>query len=114
MPIHDQGYRRYLGTRDAIGRSWQVMTRAGVMSVVSKRVFLGMMLAAWTPFVVRVVQFYFSTAITQASFLALEDKANVWPESSMFFGGVHAARRFGDVGVEGAGDPRRGGAAIVV
>ena len=50
----------------------------------------------------------------QASFLALEDKANVWPESSMFFGGVHAARRFGDVGVEGAGDPRRGGAAIVV
>ena len=33
MPIHDQGYRRYLGTRAAIGRSWQVMTRAGVMSV---------------------------------------------------------------------------------
>ena len=32
----------------------------------------------------------------------------------MFYGGVHAARRFGDVGVEGAGDPRRGGAAIVV
>lgn len=70
MPIHDQGYRRYLGTRDAIGRSWQVMTRAGVMSVVSKRVFMGMMLFAWAPFVVRVVQFYFSTTITQASFLA--------------------------------------------
>ncbi len=70
MPIHDQGYRRYLGTRDAIGRSWQVMTRAGVMSIVSKRVFLGLMLSAWTPFVVRVVQFYFSTTITQASFLA--------------------------------------------
>jgi ABC-type transport system involved in multi-copper enzyme maturation permease subunit len=70
MPIHDQGYRRYLGTRDAIGRSWQVMTRAGVMSIVSKRVFLGLMLSAWTPFVVRVVQFYFSTTIAQASFLA--------------------------------------------
>lgn len=70
MPIHDQGYRRYLGTRDAIGRSWRVMTRAGVMSVVSKRVFLGMMLFAWAPFVVRVVQFYFATTLAQASFLA--------------------------------------------
>jgi gamma-glutamyltranspeptidase/glutathione hydrolase len=50
----------------------------------------------------------------QAAFLALEDKAHAWPQSSMFFGGVHAARRFGDGGVEGAGDPRRGGVAIVV
>jgi ABC-2 type transport system permease protein len=70
VPIHDQGYRRYLGTRDAIGKSWQVMTRAGVTSVVSKRVFLGMMLFAWAPFVVRVVQFYFATTLAQASFLA--------------------------------------------
>ena len=50
----------------------------------------------------------------QAAFLALEDKAHAWPEPSMFFGGVHAARRFGDGGVEGAGDPRRRGVAIVV
>lgn len=70
MPIHDQGYRRYLGTRDAIGRSWQVMTRAGVMSVVRKRVFMGIMLLAWTGFVVRVVQFYLATAVAQAQFLA--------------------------------------------
>jgi ABC-2 type transport system permease protein len=70
MPIHDQGYQRYLGTRSAIGRSWQVMTRAGVLSVVSKRVFLGMMLWAWAPFVVRAVQIYVSATFTQASFLA--------------------------------------------
>jgi ABC-2 type transport system permease protein len=70
MPIHDQGYRRYLGTRAAIGKSWQVMTRAGVLSVVSKRVFLGMMLFAWMPFVVRAVQIYVSQAFTQAAFLA--------------------------------------------
>ena len=70
MPIHDQGYRRYLGTRAAIGKSWQVMTRAGVLSVVSKRVFLGMMLFAWMPFVVRAVQIYVSQAFTQAGFLA--------------------------------------------
>lgn len=50
----------------------------------------------------------------QAAFLELEDKAHAWPEANLFFGGVHAARRFGDGGVEGAGDPRRGGLAIVV
>jgi gamma-glutamyltranspeptidase/glutathione hydrolase len=50
----------------------------------------------------------------QATFRALEDKAHAWPETNLFFGGVHAARRFGDGGVEGAGDPRRGGVAIVV
>jgi ABC-2 type transport system permease protein len=70
MPIHDQGYRRYLGTRSAIGRSWQVMTRAGVMSVITKRIFIGMMLWAWAPFVVRAVQIYVSETYTQASFLA--------------------------------------------
>jgi ABC-type transport system involved in multi-copper enzyme maturation permease subunit len=70
MPIHDQGYRRYLGTRAAIGRSWQVMTRAGVLSIVTKRVFLGFMLLAWTPFIVRAVQFYVASNFQQASFLA--------------------------------------------
>ena len=70
MPIHDQGYRRYLGDRAAIGKAWQVMTRAGVMSVVTKRVFIGMMLFAWMPFVVRAVQIYVSQTFTQATFLA--------------------------------------------
>ena len=70
MPIHDQGYRRYLGTRAAIGKAWQVMARAGVMSVVTKRIFIGMMLWAWAPFVVRAVQIYVSQTFTQASFLA--------------------------------------------
>jgi ABC-type transport system involved in multi-copper enzyme maturation permease subunit len=70
MPIHDQGYRRYLGTRAAIGRSWQVMTRAGVMSIIGKRQFLGLMLFAWAPFVVRAVQIYVSATFAQASFLA--------------------------------------------
>ena len=70
MPIHDQGYRRYLGTRAAIGRSWQVMTRGGVMSVITKRPFIGIMLFAWAPFVVRAVQIYVSATFTQAAFLA--------------------------------------------
>ena len=70
MPIHDQGYRRYLGTRAAIGRAWQVMTRAGVMTFVSKRQFIGLMLIAWSGFVVRAVQIYVSATFTQAAFLA--------------------------------------------
>ena len=70
MPIHDQGYRRYLGTRAAIGRAWQVMTRAGVMTYVRKRQFIGLMLIAWSGFIVRAVQIYVSATFTQASFLA--------------------------------------------
>lgn len=70
MPIHDQGYRRYGGSRAGIGRAWQVMTRAGIMSVVSKRQFLALMLFAWAPFVVRAVQIYVSATFQQASFLA--------------------------------------------
>ncbi|MDO8680935.1 MAG: ABC transporter permease subunit [Acidobacteriota bacterium] len=70
MPIHDQGYRRYGGTRAAVGRAWQVMARAGVMSIVSKRQFLALMLFAWAPFVVRAVQIYVASNFQQASFLA--------------------------------------------
>jgi ABC-type transport system involved in multi-copper enzyme maturation permease subunit len=70
MPIHDQGYQRYLGTRAAIGRAWQVMTRAGVLSIISKRAFIGLMLMAYIGFIVRAVQIYVSATFTQAAFLA--------------------------------------------
>jgi hypothetical protein len=35
MPIHDQGYRRYGGSRAEAGRAWQVIARAGIQSIVS-------------------------------------------------------------------------------
>jgi gamma-glutamyltranspeptidase/glutathione hydrolase len=50
----------------------------------------------------------------QAELLKLGDQAHAWPERNLFFGGVHAARRHGDGGVEGAGDPRRQGVTLVV
>jgi gamma-glutamyltranspeptidase/glutathione hydrolase len=50
----------------------------------------------------------------QAEFLALGDKAHAWPERNLFFGGVHTARRHGAGSVEGAGDPRRQGVALIV
>jgi gamma-glutamyltranspeptidase/glutathione hydrolase len=49
----------------------------------------------------------------ESAFRALGERAHAWPAPNLFFGGVHAARRFGDGGVEGAGDPRRRGVAIV-
>jgi ABC-2 type transport system permease protein len=70
MPIHDQGYRRYAGRRVLAGRSWWVITRAGILERVRERKFLGLLLVAWAPFIVRAVQIYVATNFAQASFLA--------------------------------------------
>ncbi|MCC6990895.1 MAG: hypothetical protein IT181_17950 [Acidobacteria bacterium] len=70
MPIHDQGYRRYGGSRAAVGSGWLVITKAGVRAIIAKRAFIGLMLMAWAPFLVRAVQIYVSANFQQASFLA--------------------------------------------
>lgn len=70
MPIHDQGYRHYGGSRAAVGRAWQVIARSGIASIITKRAFIGLMLFAWGPFVVRAVQIYASANFQQAAFLA--------------------------------------------
>jgi ABC-2 type transport system permease protein len=72
MPIHDQGYRRYAGTKTPRGQAWTVITRAGIRTMLAKRTFLGLLLIAWGPFVVRAVMMYATYAassIPQASFL---------------------------------------------
>ena len=69
MPIHDQGYRRYAGTKAAVGRGWAVITRNGVRSLFAKRAFVGLLLLAWTPFVVRAVQVYIAANFAQAAAL---------------------------------------------
>ena len=75
MPIHDQGYRRYGGTKAAVGRGWAVITRNGVRSLFAKRAFVGLLLFAWSPFVVRAVQVYVAANFTQtASILAVNAK----------------------------------------
>ena len=70
MPIHDQGYRRYAGRREAHGRTWLVIARAGVMERLRERKFLGLLLVAWLPFLVRTVQLYIAANYAQASFLS--------------------------------------------
>jgi gamma-glutamyltranspeptidase/glutathione hydrolase len=46
--------------------------------------------------------------------LAAHPDARVWPDLNLFFGGVHSARLNANGSVEGAGDPRRKGVAMVV
>jgi ABC-2 type transport system permease protein len=67
VPIHDQSYRRYGGKRDVVGRAWQVIARNGIVTMLRKRLFLGLLLAAWVPFVVQAIIIYFSTNFAQVA-----------------------------------------------
>jgi ABC-2 type transport system permease protein len=70
MPIHDQSYRRYGGGKTSPGQGWMVIARAGILTMVRKRAFLGLMLFAWMPFVVRAVQIYLATNFPQMALIA--------------------------------------------
>ena len=70
MPIHDQSYRRYGGGKTTPGRAWTVIAWAGIMNMIRKRAFLGVLLFAWLPFIIRAVQIYVSTNFPQAAILA--------------------------------------------
>ncbi|MEQ1912418.1 MAG: ABC transporter permease subunit, partial [Vicinamibacterales bacterium] len=74
MPIHDQGYRRYGGTRARAGRAWAVIAQAGVRTLMAKRAFVGLLLLSWVPFIVRAVQIYAAANLPQAQFLAPDAK----------------------------------------
>ena len=52
MPIHDQSYRHYAGGRALPGRSWTVIAWAGIMTMIRKRIFLGLLLMSMGPFLV--------------------------------------------------------------
>ena len=67
MPIHDQGYRRYGGTRAPHGRTWWVIARAGVMERLRERKFLGLLLMAWLPFFYYAITLYISENVAQAA-----------------------------------------------
>src|SRR5687767_11565006 len=70
MPIHDQSYRRYAGGRTLPGRGWTVIAWAGIRNMVRKRAFMGLLLFAWMPFVVRAVQIYLATNFPQMALIA--------------------------------------------
>lgn len=70
MPIHDQSYRRYGGTRHPLRSAWTVIATAGLMSFLRRRAFLALLVAAWIPFVVRASQLFLASNFSQATFLA--------------------------------------------
>lgn len=70
MPIHDQSYRRYGGGRTMPGRAWLVIAKAGIMTMIRKRAFLGLLIFAWLPFLVRAVQVYVTTNYPQIAMFA--------------------------------------------
>ena len=70
MPIHDQSYRHYGGGKAVPGWSWTVIAWAGIRTFIKKRAFMGLLLFALSPFVVRAVQMWISANYPQASMLA--------------------------------------------
>ena len=70
MPIHDQSYRHFEGAKAPPGRAWLVIARAGVMTMIRKRLFLGLLMMSWIPFLIRAFQIYFSTNFPQMAMLA--------------------------------------------
>jgi len=69
MPIHDQGYKRYGGTRGR-GLAWLVMFRSGFIRMFSNRRWIVLMIASWIQFIVRAVQFYIAANFPQAAMVA--------------------------------------------
>src|SRR5512145_1234450 len=60
-PIHDQSYRRYEGSREPPGRGWTVILSSGLRAMLNRKLFLGLLVVAWLPFIVRTVQIYVVT-----------------------------------------------------
>lgn len=66
MPIYDQGYRRYEARAPLRKARFWPITREALRLVLSKRAFLGLIAAAFLPFVVRVIQIYIVTRFPEA------------------------------------------------
>jgi ABC-type transport system involved in multi-copper enzyme maturation permease subunit len=69
MPIHDQSYRHYGGSKATPGRSWSVIAWAGIREIIKKRIFLGLLLMGWMQFFGRSIMLYFSTNFQQLAVL---------------------------------------------
>jgi ABC-2 type transport system permease protein len=66
MPIYEQSYRRYEARAPLRQARFWPITREALRLVLSKRAFLGLVAAAFLPFVVRVIQIYIVTAYPEA------------------------------------------------
>jgi ABC-2 type transport system permease protein len=65
VPIHDQSYRRYGGTRESAERGWLVIARTGIAQYARRRPMIGLMFAASIQLLVRLVLFYLHGTVGQ-------------------------------------------------
>ena len=80
MPIHDQGYRRFTGTREPRGRAWLVIMKAGIRSTLARKWLRIILLASWAQFLVRAVVMYFTTTYGQLASSILATNAQTFRE----------------------------------
>ena len=80
MPIHDQGYRRFTGTREPRGRAWLVIMKAGIRSTLARKWLRVILLASWAQFLVRAVVMYFTTTYGQLASSILATNAQTFRE----------------------------------
>lgn len=66
MPIYDQGYRRYEARAPLHQVRFWPITREALRLILAKRAFLGLLAAAFIPFIVRVGQIYVVTRFPEA------------------------------------------------
>jgi ABC-2 type transport system permease protein len=71
MPIHDQSYRRYQGRKEGARGAWTVIAHHGITAILKRRTFLGLLLIAWMPFIVRAMQIYGAATFPQVTMLAM-------------------------------------------
>jgi ABC-type transport system involved in multi-copper enzyme maturation permease subunit len=74
MPIHDQSYRRYAGGKAIPGQAWTVIARAGIVSMIRKRIFLAVLLGGWIPFVGHAIWLYVNARYPQVSLVTVTPK----------------------------------------
>jgi ABC-2 type transport system permease protein len=67
VPIHDQGYRHYEGTRAPHGGAWWIIARSHMATLLMYRWFQILLLVSFAPFVVRAVQIYFASTNPQVA-----------------------------------------------
>jgi ABC-2 type transport system permease protein len=67
MPIYDQAYRKYDARAPLRPVRFWPITREALRLILAKRVFIGMLVVSFIPFVVRVVQIYVVTRFPEAN-----------------------------------------------
>jgi ABC-2 type transport system permease protein len=69
VPIHDQSYRHYGGTRQPAQRAWLVIARSGINQFLRKRPMIGILFASSGYLMIRLAMFYGAARLPQAASL---------------------------------------------